>query len=468
MSITTTNPATGKTIRTFEPFTTARVNECIDRAAAAYREHRLTSFSDRATRMRKAAGILDAESRDLGGLMTLEMGKPIKAGIAEAEKCATACRHYADNAERFLADEPVQMEGSRAWVAFQPIGVVLAIMPWNFPFWQVFRFAAPALMAGNVGLLKHASNVPQCALAIEDIFRRAGFIEGTFQTLLIGSDAVEGIIADRRVAAVTLTGSEAAGRSVGSAAGKNVKKSVLELGGSDPFVVMPSADLEAAVSTAVTARMINNGQSCIAAKRFIIHERICDEFLKRFVALVSAITIGDPMDEKTELGPLATAAIRDGLDEQVKASVAKGARVLTGGKKLEREGYYYAPTVLVDIPSDAPAAHDELFGPVASVFRAKDLSDAIAIANSTSFGLGASAWTQDDAERDRFIADIESGMLVINGMVVSDPRLPFGGVKNSGHGRELGEFGIREFVNIKGVRVMEGKGGESAQRSATE
>ncbi len=465
MSISTTNPATGKIVRTFEPYTAARVNKSIDRAAAAYGEHRRTSFSERAKHMRTAAGILEAECRELGRLMTLEMGKPHKAATAEAEKCATACRYYADNAERFLADEPIRMEAGKAWVAFQPVGVVLAIMPWNFPFWQVFRFAAPALMAGNVGILKHASNVPQCALAIEDIFRRAGFVDGALQTLLIGSDAVEGIIADRRVAAVTLTGSEGAGRSVAAAAGKNLKKSVLELGGSDPFVVMPSAELEAAVSTAVTARMINNGQSCIAAKRFIIHEKIYDEFLEKFVARVSAIRVGDPMDDKTELGPLATAAIRDGLDAQVKASVAKGARLLTGGKKLERDGWYYAPTVLTDIPADAPAARDELFGPVASVFKAKDLTDAIRIANGTSFGLGASAWTRDDAERDRFIAEIESGLLFINGMVASDPRLPFGGVKNSGFGRELGEFGIREFVNIKTVRVMEGDG---AKHSATE
>ena len=343
MSIATINPATGKTIQSFEPHTPARINECLDRAVAAYRENWLTPLSERAARMRKAAAILDAESRDLGRLMTLEMGKPYKAAIAEAEKCATACRYYAENAERFLADEPVQMEGGRAWVAFQPIGVVLAVMPWNFPFWQVFRFAAPALMAGNVGILKHASNVPQCALAIEDIFRRAGFIDGAFQTLLAGSEVVEGLIADPRVAAVTLTGSEGTGRSVGAAAGRNLKKSVLELGGSDPFIVMPSADLEAAVSTAVTARMINNGQSCIAAKRFIVHNEIYDEFLNKFVARIAALRVGDPMDEKTELGPLATAAIRDGLDAQVKASVAKGARVLTGGKSLEREGWSMLP-----------------------------------------------------------------------------------------------------------------------------
>ena len=415
--------------------------------------------------MRKAGGILDAESRELGKLMTLEMGKPIKAAIAEAEKCATACRYYADNAERFLADRTVEMEGGKGWVAFQPIGVVLAIMPWNFPFWQVFRFAAPALMAGNVGVLKHASNVPQCGLAIEDIFRRAGFADGSFQTLLIGSDMVEGIIADHRVAAVTLTGSEGAGRSVASAAGRNLKKSVMELGGSDPFVVMPSADLENAVSTAVTARMINNGQSCIAAKRFIIHEKIYDEFLRKFVARVSALRVGDPMDELTELGPLATASIRDQLDQQVKTSVAAGAKLIIGGKKLDREGFFYEPTVLTDIPSAAPAAHDELFGPVASVFKAKDIADAISIANGTTFGLGASAWTRDDRERDQFVAEIESGLLFINGMVVSDPRLPFGGVKNSGFGRELGEFGIHEFVNIKSIRVMEN---QVVQESATE
>jgi len=465
MSISSINPATEKTLRTFEPFSTARVNESLDRSVAAFRRHRFTSFVERASCMRKAAEILDAECRELGRLMTLEMGKPIKAAVAEAEKCATACRYYADNAERFLADQPVQMEGGESWVAFQPLGVVLAIMPWNFPFWQVFRFAAPALMAGNVGVLKHASNVPQCALAIEDIFRRAGFTDGAFQTLLVGSEAVEGIIADGRVAAVTLTGSEGAGRSVATAAGKNLKKAVLELGGSDPFVVMPSADLETAIATAVTARMINNGQSCIAAKRFIIHEKIYDDFLKEFVAGVSAVRIGDPMDEKTELGPLATAAIRDGLDDQVKKSVAAGARLATGGNKLDREGFYYAPTVLTDIPSGSPAARDELFGPVASVFKAKDVTDAIRIANGTTFGLGASAWTRDQRERDQLIAEIESGLLFINGMVVSDARLPFGGVKNSGFGRELGEFGIREFVNIKSVRAM---ATQKAKGAATE
>ena len=465
MSISTINPANGQNLRTFEPFTAARVNEALDRGIAAFQKHRRASFAERATHMRKAAEILNAECRELGRLMTLEMGKPIKAAIAEAEKCATACNYYAENGERFLADRPVKMEGGESWVAFQPLGFVLAIMPWNFPFWQVFRFAAPALMAGNVGILKHASNVPQCALAIEDVLRRAGFTEGAFQTLLIGSDKVEEIIADARIAAVTLTGSEGAGRSVASAAGRNLKKSVVELGGSDPFIVMPSADLEAAVSTAVTARMINNGQSCIAAKRFIVHQAIYDRFLEKFVASVSKVRIGDPIDEKTELGPLATSAIRDELDQQVKDSVAAGARVLTGGKRIEREGFFYAPTVLADIPPTAPAARDELFGPVASVFKAKDLNDAIRIANGTTFGLGASAWTRDEAERKEFIAEIQSGLLFINGMVVSDPRLPFGGVKHSGFGRELGEFGIHEFVNIKSIRVMADK---AVSQSATE
>jgi succinate-semialdehyde dehydrogenase/glutarate-semialdehyde dehydrogenase len=457
MAISTVNPATGKTLRTFEAFSSQRVSDCLDNAVEAFRKHRRTSFASRAKTMNETARILEDESSELGRLMTLEMGKPLSAAVAEAKKCATACRYYAENAERFLADEPVKMEGGESWIAFQPIGVVLAIMPWNFPFWQVFRFAAPALMAGNVGILKHASNVPQCALAIEDVFRRAGFADGVFQTLLIGSDLIEGIISDPRIAAVTLTGSEGAGRSVASTAGKNLKKSVVELGGSDPFVVMPSADLESAVSTAVTARMINNGQSCIAAKRFIVHEKVYDEFLGRFVQKVSSVRIGDPMEEKTELGPLATKAIRDELDAQVKASVTAGAKLLTGGTVLERDGFFYAPTVLADIPPQAPAAHDELFGPVASVFKARDISDAIRLANGTTFGLGASAWTQDPKERAQFVAEIEAGLLFINGMVASDTRLPFGGVKNSGFGRELGEFGIREFVNVKSVRVVEAR-----------
>src|SRR5438094_682204 len=454
MAIASINPATGELSKHFDAHTDAEIESALDRAVSAFEKHRRSSFAERAAKLQYTAEILAKDREQLARIITAEMGKLLRAAVDEIEKCARGCRFYAEQGERFLADQPVQMEGGESWVAFQPLGVVLAIMPWNFPFWQVFRFAAPALMAGNIGVLKHASNVPQCALAIEDIFRRAGFTDGAFQTLLVGSEAVEGLIADSRVAAVTLTGSEGAGRSVATAAGKNLKKAVLELGGSDPFVVMPSADLESAIATAVTARMINNGQSCIAAKRFIVHEKIYDDFLENFVARVSAVRIGDPMDEKTELGPLATAAIRDGLDEQVKKSVAAGARLATGGGKLDREGFYYAPTVLTDIPPQAPAARDELFGPVASVFKAKDITDAIRIANGTPFGLGASAWTRDQRERDQFIAEVESGLLFINGMVVSDPRLPFGGVKNSGFGRELGEFGIREFVNIKSVRVM--------------
>ena len=462
MSIATINPANGQTLKTFEPHSQPEINKALDRAVTAFEQHRRSSFSERAGKMRKVAGLLEKECRELGRLMTLEMGKPIKAAVAEAEKCATACSYYADNAERLLANEPVQMDGGENWIAFQPLGVVLAIMPWNFPFWQVFRFAAPALMAGNVGILKHASNVPQCALAIEDLFRRGGFLDGAFQTLLVGSDAVEGIIADSRTAAVTLTGSEGAGRSVASAAGKNLKKCVVELGGSDPFIVMPSADFDAAVSTAVTARMINNGQSCIAAKRFIVHRQIYDRFVEEFVKRVARVRVGDPLDESTELGPLATAAIRDELDQQVQRSVKAGACLLTGGKKIQRDGYYYEPSVLADIPPTAPAAHDELFGPVASVFKAMDLDDAVRIANGTSFGLGASAWTRDKAEQDRFVAEIQSGLVFINGMVASDARLPFGGVKNSGFGRELGQFGIREFVNIKSVRVMAPQGSKKA------
>jgi succinate-semialdehyde dehydrogenase/glutarate-semialdehyde dehydrogenase len=393
--------------------------------------------------------------------MTLEMGKPIGAAIAEAEKCALACRYYAERAESFLADEPADVQGGKAWVSFQPLGVVLAVMPWNFPFWQVIRFAAPALMAGNVGVLKHASNVPQCALALEEIFRRAGFAEGVFQTLLVESSEVAKLIADRRISAVTLTGSEGAGRAVASAAGSNLKKTVIELGGSDPFVVMPSADLESAVETAVTARMINNGQSCIAAKRFIIHEKVYEDFMRGFVERVSSLRTGDPMEPSTQLGPLATAQIRDDLAKQVEATVAAGGHVLTGGKRLDGAGFYYAPTVLADIPPSSPAEGEELFGPVASVWKVSNVAEAIKRANSTTFGLGASAWTNDVGERDQLIRDLEAGLVFINGMVASEPGLPFGGVKHSGYGRELGIFGIREFVNIKSVKLADSKGSQS-------
>jgi succinate-semialdehyde dehydrogenase/glutarate-semialdehyde dehydrogenase len=395
-------------------------------------------------------------------LMTVEMGKTIGAAIAEAEKCALGCRYYAANAERYLADETVHLDGRRSFVRYQPIGVVLAIMPWNFPFWQVFRFAAPALMAGNVGLLKHASNVPQCALAIEDLLRRAGFEDGELQTLLIGAERVERIIADQRVRAVTLTGSERAGTAVASTAGRHLKKTVLELGGSDPFVVMPSADLERAVETAVTARTINNGQSCIAAKRFIVADAIYDEFLQRFVERMANLRVGDPLDEKTQVGPLATDGILRDLAEQVRATVDRGALLLTGGTRLDRDGFFYAPTVLADIPEDSPAYREELFGPVAAVFRARDVEHAIRIANDSPFGLGSAAWTRDDEERRRLIDELDTGLVFINGMVASDPRLPFGGVKRSGYGRELAEVGIREFVNIKTVVIEDGVAEQNA------
>jgi succinate-semialdehyde dehydrogenase/glutarate-semialdehyde dehydrogenase len=453
MAIATVNPATGETLRTFEPLTEHQIDERLNLATEAFRQHRKLPMVDRAAMMIRAAEILEAEKDRFGRLMTVEMGKPIGAAVAEAEKCASACRFYAANAKSFLANECVAVKDGEAWIAFQPLGVVLAIMPWNFPFWQVFRFAAPALMAGNVGLLKHASNVPQCALAIEEIFTRAGAAPGVFQTLLVGSSAVEKIISDSRVAAVTLTGSEGAGRAVAAAAGRNLKKSVIELGGSDPFIVMPSADLDSAIETAVTARMINNGQSCIAAKRFIIHEAIYDGFIRGFASKVSALRVGDPIEPATQIGPLATSQIRDDLEKQVNATVSSGAHVLAGGKRLDRAGYYFSPTVLVDVPAGSPAESEELFGPVASVWKVSGIDDAIARANGTDFGLGASAWTNDTAERDRFVREIEAGLVFINGMVVSEASLPFGGVKSSGYGRELSEFGIREFVNIKSVKV---------------
>jgi succinate-semialdehyde dehydrogenase/glutarate-semialdehyde dehydrogenase len=453
MSIATINPATGETLETFATLTHEQVDDCLDKAAGRFTSWRRSTFANRSQSMVRAASILETEKVALGRMMTTEMGKPIAAAVAEAEKCASACRYYAQNGEHFLSDERAPTSGGEAWIAFQPIGVVLAIMPWNFPFWQVVRFAAPALMAGNVGLLKHASNVPRCALALADVFSRAGFPDGTFQTLLVESAAVGPIIADARVAAVTLTGSEAAGRAVASAAGEHLKKTVLELGGSDPFIVMPSADLDKATATAVTARMINNGQSCIAAKRFIVHEKVYDRFLDGFVKRVSALRVGDPMDESTEVGPLATSRIRDDLARQVKATLEAGAQLLTGGHAIDRPGFYYEPTVLCNIPDGSPADDEELFGPVASVWKARDLDHGLAIANGTGFGLGSSAWTNDEAERSRFAHDLDAGLVFINGMVASEPGLPFGGVKRSGYGRELGAFGIREFVNIKTVKV---------------
>jgi succinate-semialdehyde dehydrogenase/glutarate-semialdehyde dehydrogenase len=405
--------------------------------------------------MLRAAEILEDEAEEFGRLMTSEMGKTLAAATAEAKKCARGCRYYAENAERFLADEEAELKGARAFVRYDPLGPILAVMPWNFPFWQVFRFVAPALMAGNVGLLKHASNVPQCALAIEDIVHRAGFPEGAFQALLIGSGQVQAVIDDPRVRAVTLTGSEGAGRSVGAEAGEQIKPSVLELGGSDPFIVMPSADLEKAVSTAVTSRTLNNGQSCINAKRIIVHQEIADEFERRFVERMAALKVGDPMSEETDMGPLATPQILEDVDSQVRRSVEVGARVLTGGKPMEGEGNYYPPTVITDIPEDSPAYVEEIFGPVASLFRARDIEDAVRIANDTTFGLGSSAWTNDPAEQERFVNEIEAGMVYINRMTESTPEVPFGGAKNSGYGRELSHYGIREFSNIKTVWIDE-------------
>jgi succinate-semialdehyde dehydrogenase / glutarate-semialdehyde dehydrogenase len=455
MAIATVNPATGQLVKSFEPLSDSQIEEKLQKAADTFSKYRKVPFAERARMMLKAGAILESEKESYARVMTTEMGKTFRSAVDEAVKCAWVCRYYAENAERFLADEVVETSASRSYIRYQPLGAVLAVMPWNFPFWQVLRFAAPALMAGNVGLLKHASIVPQSALMIEDLFRRAGFPEGAFQALLIGSQKVEKILDDPRVAAATLTGSEGAGVQVGMAAAKRIKKVVLELGGSDPFIVMPSANLEAAVTTAVKARIFNNGQSCIAAKRFIVAEKIADEFEGKFASKMEALKVGDPFDEKTELGPLATADGVADLDRDVQKTIKAGARVLTGGKPLQRPGNFYAPTVLTNIPKDSPAYREELFGPVASVFRAKDLDHAIQIANDSRFGLGASAWTNDKNERERFINDLESGMVFINRMVASDPRIPFGGVKWSGHGRELGAHGIREFTNIKTVWIEE-------------
>jgi succinate-semialdehyde dehydrogenase/glutarate-semialdehyde dehydrogenase len=453
MPLSSINPATGETLATFETISSEDVSAALDRAANAFRSWRLTPFEDRARLLTAAADILESESEWLGRLMTSEMGKPLQAGIDEARKCARGCRYYAAHAAQFLADEHVATEAAASYVRYEPLGVVLAVMPWNFPFWQVFRFAAPALMAGNVGILKHASNVPQCAVAIEGIFHRAGYPSGVFQSLLIRSSDVAPLLEDPRIAAVTLTGSEGAGQDVAARAGRALKKTVLELGGSDPFIVMPSANVAAAAATAVKARVINNGQSCIAAKRFIVSEPVADEFLRLFVAAMSALRVGDPMDPATEVGPLATPDLVTDLEKQVQATVAAGARVLTGGTRLPGPGNYFAPTVLVDVPADSAAYREELFGPVASVFRVASTDEAIRIANDTTFGLGASVWTNDDAERERFVSEIEAGQVFVNAMVVSDPRVPFGGVKRSGYGRELSVHGIREFVNAKTVWV---------------
>jgi succinate-semialdehyde dehydrogenase/glutarate-semialdehyde dehydrogenase len=455
MAIATINPATGEVLKKFEPLTDAQVDERIAKAAKAFQSFRKTSFADRAKWMLKAGEILEKEKAELGRLMTLEMGKTFSSAVAEAAKCATACQYYAENAAKFVADEVIETSATKSYIHYQPVGIVLAVMPWNFPFWQVFRFIAPGLMAGNVGLLKHASNVPQCALKIEEIIVRAGFPAGVFQTLLIGAAQVDRILNDPRVAAATLTGSEQAGIQVGISAAKRIKKVVLELGGSDPFIVMPSANIDEAASTAVKARVINNGQSCIAAKRFIVHERIADKFEKEFVSRMQALKLGDPFDEKTDVGPLATPDAVYDLDADVQKTLHAGAKLLAGGKPLDGPGNFYLPTVLTNIPKDSPAYREEFFGPVASIFRVKNLDEAIAIANDSRFGLGASAWTNDPAEREQLINELEAGMVFINQMVASDPRVPFGGVKASGHGRELGPYGIREFTNIKTVWIKD-------------
>ncbi len=453
MPIATTNPATGELIRVFDPHSSAEVDAKIQKAHEAFRAHRRTPFADRAAKMRKAAEILESEKDRWARLMTLEMGKTLKSAGDEALKCAWACRYYADNAEKILADEEVASNAGKSFIAYQPLGVVLAVMPWNFPFWQVFRFAAPALMAGNGGLLKHASNVPQSALAIEEILCRAGFANGEFITLLIESSQVARVIDDPRVAAATLTGSEPAGRQVASQCGKQIKRTVLELGGSDPFIVMPSANMDEAAATAVKARCINNGQSCIAAKRFIVHDSIYNEFERRFVEGMKALKVGDPMAANTDVGPLATAQIVGELDDQVKRAVAGGGRLLAGGKRVNGPGNFYEPTVLAGVPKSCPVYYEEIFGPVAMLFRVSDVDEAIEVANDSDFGLASSVWTNDRAETARFTADIEAGAVFVNGMVASDPRLPFGGVKNSGYGRELSEFGPREFCNIKTVWI---------------
>jgi succinate-semialdehyde dehydrogenase/glutarate-semialdehyde dehydrogenase len=455
MGIATINPATGAVVEAFEALTADGIESRLQKAGQAARAWRRAPLETRTAMVRRMGDLLLERKARYAELMTLEMGKPIRAARDEVTKCAGACHYFADHAAEFLTPENVEIPGETARVEFHPIGVVLAVMPWNFPFWQVIRFAAPALCAGNAGLLKHASNVPRCALALEEIARDAGAPDGVFQALLAGSDAVDAIIADRRVAAVTLTGSNAAGEAVAARAGRSIKKSVLELGGSDPFIVMPSADMDAAAATAVRARAINNGQSCIAAKRFIAAADVYDDFLARFVAGMRALKVGDPMREDTDVGPLATKAIRDELHDQVSRSVAAGARVLTGGHPIDGPGWFYEPTVIVDAPADSAVMREETFGPVAVVIRAEDATDAIAIANDSAFGLGAAAWTRDPAEARRFATELEAGTVVINGMMASDSRLPFGGVKQSGYGRELSAYGIREFVNIKTIRAKD-------------
>jgi succinate-semialdehyde dehydrogenase/glutarate-semialdehyde dehydrogenase len=456
MPIATISPTTGEVLKTYDPMDQAQIDARIGAAVDGFAELTRTSFDQRAGWLRAAADILDAENDAVARVMTTEMGKTLASAKAEATKCATACRFFAEHAEAFLADEPVDpglVGATRAYARYRPLGPVLAVMPWNFPLWQAMRFAAPALMAGNVGLLKHASSVPQTALFMEELFRRAGFPEGAFQTLLIGSDQVERVLTDPRVRAATLTGSEAAGRAVAEIAGREIKKTVLELGGSDPFVVMPSADIARAAKVATTSRCQNNGQSCISAKRFLVHADVYDAFAEAFVTSMSALTVGDPMADGTDIGPLATAHGRDDVDAQVRDAVDRGARLLCGGQRPDGDGWWYPPTVVTDLTRDMRMWSEEVFGPVAGLYRVSSYEEAIEIANGTSFGLGANAWTRDAAERERFIADLDAGAVFINGMVTSYPALPFGGVKSSGYGRELSAHGIREFCNIRTVWI---------------
>ena len=456
MAIATINPATGETIRTFDELSDEEVDRCLTRAVDTYSSYRLTTYAERAGWMRRAADILDEDVDRVAETMTTEMGKTLTSARQEVQKCAKACRFYAEHAEGFLADEPVEpsaVGATAAYVRYQPLGPVLAVMPWNFPLWQAMRFAAPALMAGNVGLLKHASNVPQSALYLQELFERAGFPAGAFQTLLIGSAKVEAILKDRRVVAATLTGSGPAGSSVASTAGAHIKPTVLELGGSDPFIVMPSTDLDRAADVAVGARLLNNGQSCINAKRFIVHSDVYDDFERRFVEITSSKVVGDPMDDKTEVGPLASEQQVKDVSELVDDAVAKGARVLCGGRRIDGPGFYFEPTVLAGITPEMRVHTEEVFGPVATLYRVAGIDEAIELANATEFGLGSNVWTEDPAERDRFIRDIESGMVFVNGQTTSYPELPFGGVKTSGYGRELSASGIRAFCNTKTVWV---------------
>lgn len=468
MAIATVNPTTGETLKTFEPLTAAELDDRLSRAAAAFRTYRRTTYAQRAVWMHAAADLLDEQSQQVAELMTTEMGKTVKAAKAEISKCAKGCRHFADHAEAMLADEPVDpsaVGAEKAYARWQPLGPVLAVMPWNFPLWQAMRFAAPALMAGNVALLKHASNVPQTALWLEELFRRAGFPADVFQTLLIGSGEVAGVLRDDRVAAATLTGSTPAGRAVASVAADALKPTVLELGGSDPFVVLPSASLEKAAQVAATARCQNNGQSCIAAKRFIVHSDVAEHFEQLFADALSAQVVGDPFDDGTDVGPLATEQGRADVEALVQDAVAKGARVVVGGERPPGRGWFYPPTLVTGVTEDMRMYREEVFGPVAQLHVAADVDEAIRLANDTEFGLGSNVWTRDPDEQERFVTEVQAGMVAVNGMVASFPELPFGGVKNSGYGRELSAHGIREFCNLKSIWVGPGGPDPSTARA---